>query len=229
MSQSIITNRNEAGKLLAEKLLKYKNKESTIILAIPRGGVPVGFSIAKALHLSLDIVLSKKIAHPYNPEFAIGSVCNDTVIMDPTSEVPMAYVESEISRIKKDLKDRYHHFSGEGKFTDVKDKIVILVDDGIATGNTVLATIKMLREKKPTSIIVAVPVLPMDNLGKIKNTADDLVYLFAPIYFPSVGSFYKEFTQIEDSEVKKLLAQNKIQQQSPIEEEDIYFNEDFLL
>ena len=228
MPQDIIADRSEAGKLLSEKLIKFKNKD-VLVLAIPRGGVPVGFVIAEALHLPLDVVLSKKIAHPYNPEFAIGSVCNDMVILDPASDVPASYIDQEISRLKKELKEKYFRYSNQNNFSDVKDKVVVLVDDGIATGNTVLATIKMLREKKPASIIVAVPVLPFDNIGKIKNVADDLVYLFAPRYFPSVGSFYKNFSQTEDDEVKKLLADNRKQQQFINEDYDVFFNEDFLI
>ena len=227
MPQDIIADREEAGKLLAEKLIKFKNKDA-IILSIPRGGVPVGFAIAKSLHLPLDLILTKKLSHPFNPEFAIGSVCNDTVMLDSTSEVPPGYINSEIERIKKNLREKYQQYSGQEKFTEVKDRICIVVDDGIATGNTVLATIKTLREKKPSSILVAVPVLPFDNIGKIKSQADDLVYLLAPRYFPSVGAFYRNFNQTEESEVKKLLDVNRKQQQILDEEEEFFFNDDFL-
>ncbi|MFN5182563.1 MAG: phosphoribosyltransferase [Bacteroidota bacterium] len=228
MVQDIIADRNEAGKLLAEKLLRYKNKDA-IVLAIPRGGVPVGFVISKHLNLPLDLVMSKKISHPYNPEFAIGSVCNDTVVMDTHSEVPNEYIEKEIKRIKINLKEKYKAYTGTDLFSDVTGKIVILVDDGIATGNTVLATIKMLRGKEPSSIVVAVPLIPVDNIDKIKKVSDNLVFLFAPRYFHGVGAFYKNYTQIEDIEVKKLLEENRNLQNIINEEEDLYFNEDFLL
>jgi putative phosphoribosyl transferase len=204
MPQDIITDRKEAGLLLAEKLMKYKG-EDAIVLAIPRGGVPVGYYIAEALNVPLDVVLSKKIGHPLNPEFAIGSVSEDSVIIDSNAEVPAEYIQGEIEKIKKQLREKHKLFAGHENLPEIKNKIVIIVDDGIATGNTLLATVNMLRKKKPAKIVVASPLVPYDRAHKIQVTADDFVYLFAPRYFPGVGAFYKSFEQVSDEEVIRLL------------------------
>jgi putative phosphoribosyl transferase len=153
MFMNLLNDRKEAGLLLAEKLIKYKGKDA-VVLAIPRGGVPIGHEIAKTLELPLDIVLSKKIGHPLNPEFAIGSVAADTVIVDPHEDVPFEYIENEIDRIREELSKKYHRYAGNREPFDIEDKIVLLVDDGIATGNTLLATVKMLRKKKPKEIVI---------------------------------------------------------------------------
>lgn len=204
MYNEILKDRKEAGLLLSEKLKKYQDS-NTIILAVPRGGVPVGYEIAKRLNLPLDIVLSKKIGHPFNKEFAIGAVSMDSMIIDEHPDVPKDYVEKEILRQRELLQDKYKLYMGNREPLDVKGKNVIIVDDGIATGNTLLACIEMLRKRKPAKIIVAVPVLPIDTVNVFQQKADEFVYLIASKYFRGVGGFYEQFDQVEDDEVISML------------------------
>jgi putative phosphoribosyl transferase len=205
MYNEILKDRIEAGLLLAEKLKKYQNSNS-IILAVPRGGVPIGSIIAKSLHLPLDIVLSKKIGHPNNKEFAIGAVSLDSMIIDEHPEIPNEYINQEIIHLRKLLKEKYELYMGNRKPIDLKGKNVILVDDGIATGNTLLASINMLRKQKPAKIIVAVPVLPYDTVSVFEKNTDEFIYLIASKYFRGVGGFYEDFNQVEDNEVIHLLS-----------------------
>jgi putative phosphoribosyl transferase len=204
MYNEMLKDRIEAGLLLAEKLKKYQNSNS-IILAVPRGGVPIGHEIAKKLHLPLDIVLSKKIGHPYNKEFAIGAVSLDSMIIDEHPGVSNVYIDAEITRLRKLLKEKYELYMGNREPMDLKGKNVILVDDGVATGNTLLASIKMLRKQKPAKIIVAVPVLPYGTVAIFENNTDEFIYLIASKSFRGVGGFYEEFDQVEDEEVVKIL------------------------
>ncbi|MFV5699890.1 phosphoribosyltransferase [Flavobacterium sp. ZT3R17] len=204
MYNEILKDRIEAGLLLAEKLKTYQNSNS-IILAVPRGGVPIGHEIAKKLHLPLDIVLSKKIGHPYNKEFAIGAVSLDSMIIDEHPGVSNVYIDEEITRLRKLLKEKYQLYMGNREPMDIKGKNVILVDDGIATGNTLLASIKMLRKQKPAKIIVAVPVLPYGTVAMFERNTDEFIYLIASKSFRGVGGFYEEFDQVEDEEVVKIL------------------------
>ncbi|MFV8343103.1 phosphoribosyltransferase [Flavobacterium sp. XS2P39] len=211
MYNEILKDRIEAALLLSEKLEKYKDS-NTIVLAVPRGGVPIGSLIAKSLNLPLDIVLSKKIGHPYNKEFAIGAISMDSMIIDEHPEIPKEYIEDKIIQIRKLLHKKYELYMGNREPLDIKGKNVILVDDGIATGNTLLASISMLRKRNPAKIIVAVPVLPYDTVSVFEKNADEFVYLIASKYFRGVGGFYEDFNQVEDKEVIKLLSAT-----SPIE------------
>ncbi|MES2852629.1 phosphoribosyltransferase [Flavobacterium sp. 120] len=204
MFDEILKDRIEAGLLLSEKLKKYQNS-NTIVLAVPRGGVPVGYVIAKNLHLPLDIVLSKKIGHPNNKEFAIGAVSSDSMILDEHPNIPKKYIDSEIIRLRQLMKHKYELYMGNRKPLDVKGKNIILVDDGIATGNTLLASINMLRKKNPAKIIVATPVIPYENVPVFEKNTDEFIYLIASKYFTGVGGFYEVFNQVEDNEVIELL------------------------
>ncbi|MDZ4329705.1 MAG: phosphoribosyltransferase family protein, partial [Flavobacterium sp.] len=170
-----------------------------------RGGVPVGYVIAKNLHLPLDIVLSKKIGHPNNKEFAIGAVSSDSMILDEHPNIPRKYIDSEIIRLRQLMKHKYELYMGNRKPLDVKGKNIILVDDGIATGNTLLASINMLRKKNPAKIIVATPVIPYENVPVFEKNTDEFIYLIASKYFTGVGGFYEVFNQVEDNEVIELL------------------------
>lgn len=204
MYNELLNDRKEAGILLSERLKKYQNS-NTIILAVPRGGVPVGYEIAKRLHLPMDIVLSKKIGHPNNKEYAIGAVSMNSITLKEHPEVPQRYIEDEVIRLRKLLKEKYELYMGNREPIDIQGKNVIVVDDGIATGNTLLASISMLRKKEPAKIIVAVPVLPADVIPVFQRNADEFVYLIAAKYFRGVGGFYEQFDQVEDEEVIRML------------------------
>lgn len=198
-------NRLDAASKLAEKLSRYKNTDA-VVLAIPRGGVAIGKEIADKLNIPLEIILSKKIGHPRNPEFAIGSVSElGMVINDDIMDISMDYIQNEAARLQLQLKEKYKLFMGDRKPTDLKNKIVILVDDGIATGNTILATINMIKKKFPKKLIVAVPVAPPDTTRKINKEVDEMICLLTPADFYAVGQFYADFSQVSDEEVIKML------------------------
>ncbi|MEZ7503676.1 phosphoribosyltransferase [Flavobacterium sp. Arc2] len=207
MYNEILKDRTEAAFLLSEKLKKYKNSNS-VVLAVPRGGVPLGYIIAKSLQLPLDIVLSKKIGHPSNKEFAIGAVSLNSTILDEHPTVPKEYIENEIARLRNVLREKYKLYRGDREPQVLENKNVILVDDGIATGNTLLASIEMLRKQHPAKIIVAVPVLPYDTVPLFEKHTDELIYLIASKNFRGVGGFYKDFQQVEDEEVIKMMQAN---------------------
>jgi putative phosphoribosyl transferase len=202
-------NRIEAAILLSEKLTKFKN-DDCVILAIPRGGVPIGFVLSKELNLPLDIILSKKIGHPSNKEFAIGSVTLQGFTVESTyKERHATYIQKEIPRLQEELLEKQKTLLGNKHKVEIKNKTVIIVDDGIATGNTVLASIHALRKRKPRKIIVAVPVSPADTADKLSKIADEFICLYIPSHFQGVGQFYRNFKQVEDDEVKDLLSRIK--------------------
>ena len=204
MYEEILKDRKEAGMLLSQKLEKYQHTD-TIILAIPRGGVPIGYEIAKNLNLPLDIILSKKIGHPFNKEFAIGAVSLDSTLFDEYPDIPKEYIEREIKNLRESMKDKYNLYRDYRKPEDIKGKTVIVVDDGIATGNTLLASLAMLRKRHPKKIIVAVPVVPFDTVKIFEQNTDEFVYLMAPKDFRGVGRFYESFDQVSDEEVVRML------------------------
>ncbi|MCK6691749.1 MAG: phosphoribosyltransferase [Thermoanaerobaculia bacterium] len=201
----IFKNRTEAAKLLVEKL-KKRDTTNAVVLAVPRGGVPVGYEIAKSLHLPLDIFLSKKIGHPYNPEYAIGSVTLEGAVLNGrAANIDLAYIKAQTEKIREQLRERYKKFRGDRPPLDVTGKTVILTDDGVATGNTLFAAIEDLRKKVPARIIVAVPVSPPETAKKLRRLADELICLFTPDDFYGVGQYYEDFGQVEDTEVQALM------------------------
>lgn len=202
------TNREEAGKLLANKLTNYKDNKEVVIVAIPRGGVPVGYEISNKLNVPLEIVLSKKIGHPFNKEYAIGAVTiENSILSDAADEVSPVYIYNETEQMRALLKQRHQLYYGDKKPLPLKDKIVILVDDGIATGNTIISCIQLIQLQKPSKMIVALPVAPNDSLRKIREMTqvNEVICLSAPVNFQSVGQFYEEFDQVNDNEVVALL------------------------
>ncbi|MFI0431115.1 phosphoribosyltransferase [Mariniflexile sp. HMF6888] len=199
--------RNEAGKLLAVKLEKY-SKTDAIILAIPRGGIPLGFIISEKLNLPLEAVLSKKIGHPLHKEYAIGAVTlKNSVLSDAAADISPLYINEEIKNIRSLLKKRYTYYYEDRKPLQLKGKILVIVDDGIATGNTMLSIIKMLHDEKPNKIVVAIPVASNDAIKKLQASTfvDEVICPLVPDYFQSVGQFYQDFDQVDDNEVKQLL------------------------
>lgn len=205
----IFKDRFEAGRELAKKLAHYKNNPEAIILAIPRGGLQLGYALAKELNLKQDIILTKKISHPTNSEYAIGAVSLNGEVVDEsllrTGEVSLEYVSREVKKIRKKLRQRYREYLGRKNSINLKNKIVILTDDGIATGKTLLAAIDLIRKDQPKKVIVAVPVAPPDAFKKIKEKADEVICLMIPSMFFAVSEFYQNFPQVEDKEAIKLL------------------------
>lgn len=203
-------NRKEAGQLLAERLVDFKGKKHTLVVGIPRGGVPVAFQLAKSLNLPLDIVVTRKLGAPGQKELAIGAIGPKGVsVFDEDLierlKVEKEYQQSIIQKEKKEIKQRVRKFRGKKKESDFGGKTVILVDDGIATGSTVEAAIKYLRKKGTKRVILAVPVAPLESVDKFKKIANEFVVIDTPKDFYAVGQFYKEFPQTSDEEVIKLL------------------------
>lgn len=196
--------RHEAAELLSAQLKRYKNCNG-IVMAIPRGGVPVGYVIAQNLHLPLDMIMIKKIGHPFNHEFAIGAVSIEGRILNDTEGVTQEYIDRETQRIRKSLRERYLRFTGHAESHNFTGKTVIIVDDGVATGNTILAAIALARKSKPEKIVVATPVCSISAAELIRNKADDFISVLIPEDLYAIGQFYESFEQVEDDEVMRLL------------------------
>ena len=204
----LFKDRYSAGKLLAQKLQSYKNNPDTVILAIPRGGLETGFSLAKELNLPLDVIFTKKIGFPGNPEYAIGAVSlNSEVIVKTlisTGQVSQKYVDEQIKKIRALLQERYKQYLGDKKPLDLKDKIVIITYDGAATGRTLLAAIELIKKEKAKRIIVAIPVGHPETVAELKKKAE-VICLETPADFFAVGQFYEHFAQVTDEEAIRLL------------------------
>jgi len=196
----MFTDRIDAGRLLAEKLKKYQG-QAGVILAVPRGGVPVAYAVAKELGLPLDLVLTKKIGHPMNREYAIGAVSLTDSFVIPHRGVSQFYIDREIKTIRERLKEMYRKFMGDKEPESLAGKIIIVIDDGIATGNTLMGTINMLRKDRPSKIVIAVPVASESAVQKLSEVADELVVVSIPEEFYGVGAFYENFEQVSDEEV----------------------------
>lgn len=201
----IFEDRYDAAMKMIPLLSKYKNDDG-VVLAVPRGGVPIGFHIAKAYHFPLELLLTKKIGFPGNPELAIGAVSLENEIIDDRFDISDTYLKAEILKIRKSLQERYKKFMGDRQPADLKDKTVIIVDDGIATGNTIMASIKMIRAKHPRKIVVAVPVAPDRTASKIRELVDDFICVHIPDEFFGVGQFYRDFSQVSDEEVIEFMS-----------------------
>jgi len=200
----LFRDRYEAAMGLTPYLEKYKNDRG-IVLAVPRGGVPLGFYIAKKYNFPLELLLTKKIGHPLNSEVAIGAVSLEDHIVDDRHNIPESYIENEIRHIRQSLKERYKMFMGNRTAVDIENKTVIIVDDGVATGNTLFSAIKMIRKQKPKKIVVAVPVSPKDTADKIRRLVDDFICLYVLKDFTGVGAYYYDFSEVSDEDVLQYL------------------------
>lgn len=204
----LFKDRVDAAQKLAKKLENLRN-ENPVILAIPRGGVVTGDVIARKLNVKLDIIISRKIGAPYNPELAIGAVMHDGSFF-PNADiiaalnVPSQYIEKEIKSELKEIERRVMKFRGNVEY-DLKGKTVVLVDDGIATGATVFAAVEWVKKQHPKRVIVAIPVGPRDTIERLSKIAE-VVVLDIPVFFSAVGEFYNVFEQVEDYQVMKILS-----------------------
>jgi predicted phosphoribosyltransferase len=197
--------RYDAARQLLPYLNDYRGRNG-VILAIPRGGVPIGAFLARDLHFPLDLLMTKKIGHPYNPEYAIGAVgLEDSVIDIRHNGIPEGYIEAETRRIRQELAATYRRFEGSRKPVDIRDRIAIVVDDGIATGRTIQATLTMLRRRRPRRLVVAVPVASPRAVMRIQEAVDNLYCIHTPLAFRGVGQFYADFSPVEDEEVIRLV------------------------
>ena len=207
------SNRIEAGSRLAEALKEYAG-DGGVVLAIPRGGVVVGYEIARELRLGLDVIVPRKLGAPYNPELAIGAIAEDgTAILDDNLIASLGvnedYIRKESERQKLEIKRRLRLYRQDAPPLSVNGRSVFVVDDGIATGSTIKAALASLQKQGAKNLFVAVPVGPPSTISELYRLADKVVCLYMPEYFQAIGQFYEDFSQTSDEEVIDLLRKNK--------------------
>ena len=212
--------RNEAGRLLAERLRRYKERAGTIVLALPRGGIVPAAEIASALRLPLDVIISRKLGAPGNPELAIGAIAEggapyfneEGLALTAASE---AHLTQEVEHQRAEIARRQQRFRDGRSLALPERATVILIDDGVATGSTAIAAIRALRERGVERIVFAIPVAPPDTAETLRHMVDELVVLATPMLFGAVGAFYEDFRQVSDDEVVDLLKRAETHGQPP--------------
>ena len=204
-------NRAEAGRLLAEKLEKYAGRDDVIVLGLPRGGVPVAYEVAKRLRVPLDVFIVRKLGVPGFEELAAGAIASGGVRVlnqDVMRALPNAdeTIESITARETAELERREQSYRDGRLAPELRNRVVILVDDGLATGATMHAAVKALRQRGVAKIVVAVPVGPPDTCREFEDEADETICASTPEFFQAVGQYYEDFSQTSDEEVRELLA-----------------------
>lgn len=203
--ETVFQDRHEAGKLLAKKLTAYKGK-STYILALPRGGVVVAYEVAKNLNLPFNVIISRKIASPNNPEFGIGAVSeNGSVVLNQTSIETLGLTKQDLDKLienkKKEVDRRVQLYRNTRRLPFMEGKTIIIVDDGLATGVTARAAIVAVEKLNPQKIIFAAPVCAAESVVELQLKVDQVICLSAPIDLRSIGTYYENFSQITEEEV----------------------------
>lgn len=200
--------RLQAGERLAAALESYRGRKDAVVLAVPRGGLPVGAVVAEALELPLDVMLTKKIGHPENPEVAIGAVALSGEVIGPMARaygVPEAYLREQIRRLRAELKRRRTLYAAGEEPVPVAGKTVLLVDDGAATGMTLQVAAAALKNAGAARVVIAVPVAPPDAVEVLRAKADEVICLETPEDFRAVGQFYADFSEVDDRQAAGLL------------------------
>jgi putative phosphoribosyl transferase len=208
----LFANRREAGRILASLLMKYADRDDVLVLALPRGGVPVGFEVAQALRTPLDVFIVRKLGVPGHDELAMGAIAtggvrvlNDDVVI--SLELESDVIDAVAAREGKELARRERLYRGARPAPDVHGRTVILIDDGLATGSTMRAAVAALRKQTPARIVVAVPVAAPETCEEFTTEVDEVVCAATPRMFNGVGRWYEDFSQTTDEEVHELLAQ----------------------
>ena len=205
----LFKDRKEAGELLASRLEIYRGRDP-LILAIPRGGVAVAEPIQAHIGGELDLIITRKIGAPHQRELAIGATSGDGFVMLNEELISRLgifpdYVKKAAAREQAEIKRRLTLYRGKRPLPGIEGKLVIIVDDGVATGYTLLAALRSVREQKPAELALAIPVGPPETIAHLKNEVEALVYLEAPVDFAAVGQFYRNFAQVEDDAVIEML------------------------
>ena len=206
----VYRDRAEAGRMLADKLPVYAGRSDVLVLGLPRGGLPVAFEVAQALHAPLDVFTVRKLGLPGQPELAMGAIAtggirvlNADVVV--ALDIPNEAIDAVAAREQKELERRERQYRGDRPHADPRGRVVILIDDGLATGSTMRAAIAALRRQNPTRIVVAVPVGPPETCDEVREEADEVICLQRPRSFYAVGLWYRDFSQVTDEEVRDLL------------------------
>jgi len=217
----IFENRSDAGRRLAEALLRFKGRDP-VVLALPRGGVPVGFEIARALGAPLDLVLVRKIGVPFQPELAAAAVVDgESMELVVNEEIVAAagvsedYLQREAARQVEEIERRRRVYLEGRAPVSVAGRTTIVVDDGIATGATMRAALRAVRRRKPAHLVLAAPVAPPEAIAELRPEVDEVVCLSIPEYLGGIGAAYEDFHQLEDDEVRELLARAAIPEERP--------------
>jgi putative phosphoribosyl transferase len=210
MSSRLYRNRTEAGEVLARELCDYANRPDVLVLALPRGGVPVAYEVARTLHAPLDVFLVRKLGVPGHEELAMGAVAtggvrvlNEQVVHH--FRIPASVIDSVAAWEMEELERRERLYRGERPPPTVRGKTVILVDDGLATGSTMLAAAKAVRQQEPARIVVAAPIAAPETCDFLRAEVDEVVCPVTPEPFHAVGLWYEDFSQTTDEEVRELL------------------------
>jgi predicted phosphoribosyltransferase len=206
--------RADAGRQLSERLSAYADRDDVIVLALPRGGVPVAYEVATRLHVPLDVFIVRKLGVPGYEELALGAIASGGVrvlnqdvvrVLPEAEEIVEAVTANELVEMER----RERAYRDDRPPPELRGRIVILIDDGLATGATMHAAVQAAREQQPAKIVVAVPVCAPETCREIQKIADETVWLFAPEWFHGVGQFYDDFSQTSDDEVRRLLAESR--------------------
>src|ERR1022692_5256940 len=216
----IFANRTEAGQKLVLRLRQYANRSDVIVLAAPRGGVPTSFEVATSLKVPLDVFVLRKLGVPGREELAFGAIASGGVrILDRETVQGLRLTDLDVERVTRaetrELERRERSYRGGKPALNISGLIAILVDDGIATGSSMRAAIRALRQMKPARIVIAVPVAPLSTCSELQFEVDELVCLEMPEPFYGVGQFYDDFTQVSDEEVIELLDRSSRQRHAP--------------
>jgi putative phosphoribosyl transferase len=203
--------RREAGKLLARRLAHYKDRDDVVVLALPRGGVPVGSEVARELKAPLDVFVVRKLGVPWQPELAMGAIAGKGIEVlkgDVVTayNIPPHVIRTVAAREGQELRRRLQDYRGNRPFLDLRDRVIVLVHDGLATGSTMRAAISAIRQERPRGIVVAVPVAAAHTCRELRDKVDDIVCLRTSEEFFAVDRWYEEFSQTTDDEVRELLS-----------------------
>ena len=210
----LFKDRTDAGRLLAKELWQYADRKDVLVLGLPRGGVPVAYEVAHSLRVPLDVFIVRKLGVPWHEELAMGAIAtggvrilNHSVIR--SARIPDDVIDAVTQRERIELERRELAYRGHTSLPTVREKTIILVDDGIATGSTMLAAISALKQQHPTRMVVAAPAAPVETCNELLREVDEVVVIARPEPFYSVGQSYEIFSQTSDEEVRELLGKAK--------------------
>ncbi|MDJ0727480.1 MAG: phosphoribosyltransferase [Prochloraceae cyanobacterium] len=213
--KTIFSNRTEAGVLLAKKLQPiYLDRADLIVLGLPRGGVPIAYQVAKVLHAPLDICLVRKLGVPGHQELAMGAIASGGIMilnedLVRSLKISSKAIEGVINKEQKELKRREIQYRGDRAAPNLRDRSVILIDDGIATGSTIQAALSSIKKQRPELIVVAVPVAAPDICKELKKEVDEVICLITPEWLYSISLWYEDFSPTSDEEVRYFLAKSR--------------------